>query len=230
MWIVIRHLYSTITVMWIHVKEKTLERRLEWPMLFLTALLIPTLALPALYELSLFWERALFITSALIWALFYLEIFLKLLVSKNYIKTLKRNWFLIIILLSPFFLTFRFVRLARFVSLLRFLRFQSLTSHFKKSVWPLIYSIEYFFIGVLIFIAAAALVMWQIELQLGGAITTFSDALWWAVITITTIGYGDIVPQTPAGRLFGATISLFGILLFMTLVARTTAFFVVGKR
>ncbi|GLD99729.1 hypothetical protein PINS_up008457 [Pythium insidiosum] len=37
---------------------------------------------------------------------------------------------------------------------------------------------------------------------------------WWSVETITSLGYGDIVPQTTAGRLFGALLALWGIILF----------------
>lgn len=37
------------------------------------------------------------------------------------------------------------------------------------------------------------------------------DSLWWAVVTITTVGYGDVVPVTPMGKIFGGFISLLGV-------------------
>jgi voltage-gated potassium channel len=37
------------------------------------------------------------------------------------------------------------------------------------------------------------------------------DSMWWAIVTLTTVGYGDVVPITPAGRLFGGLIGLIGI-------------------
>jgi len=43
------------------------------------------------------------------------------------------------------------------------------------------------------------------------AFGTILKALWWAVVTITTIGYGDVVPITPAGKLFAGTFALLGI-------------------
>ena len=38
--------------------------------------------------------------------------------------------------------------------------------------------------------------------------------MWWAVETLTTVGYGDVVPVTAAGKLLGAMIALIGIALF----------------
>ena len=43
---------------------------------------------------------------------------------------------------------------------------------------------------------------------------TIPDAMWWAIATLTTIGYGDAVPITPLGKLFGACVMVFGLGLF----------------
>ena len=43
---------------------------------------------------------------------------------------------------------------------------------------------------------------------------SYADALWWGVITVTTIGYGDIVPQTLVGRLVASCFSVFAISFF----------------
>jgi voltage-gated potassium channel len=43
---------------------------------------------------------------------------------------------------------------------------------------------------------------------------TIPDAMWWALATLTTIGYGDVVPITPLGKLFGACVMIFGLGLF----------------
>ena len=45
------------------------------------------------------------------------------------------------------------------------------------------------------------------------AIGTFGDALWWAATTVTTVGYGDIVPESTTGRFVGAALMLTGIAL-----------------
>ncbi|HOS41813.1 MAG TPA: ion channel [Spirochaetota bacterium] len=44
-------------------------------------------------------------------------------------------------------------------------------------------------------------------------IRTIEDSIWWAIVTSTTVGYGDMYPKTQAGRLFGIVTMLFGILL-----------------
>lgn len=47
----------------------------------------------------------------------------------------------------------------------------------------------------------------------GASITTFEDAAWWTLTTITTVGYGDEYPITSEGRLVAATLMLGGIAL-----------------
>jgi voltage-gated potassium channel len=44
-------------------------------------------------------------------------------------------------------------------------------------------------------------------------------AYWWAVTTVTTVGYGDVVPTSPAGRILGATLMLTGLALIPTLTS-----------
>jgi voltage-gated potassium channel len=55
-------------------------------------------------------------------------------------------------------------------------------------------------------------------------IETPLDGIWWAWVTITTVGYGDIVPGSTAGRLFGSALILLGIALFSMLTASFSAF------
>ena len=45
----------------------------------------------------------------------------------------------------------------------------------------------------------------------GAKITTLSDSIWWALATVTTVGYGDVVPVTLGGRIAGAVLMVFGI-------------------
>ena len=66
-------------------------------------------------------------------------------------------------------------------------------------------------LGLLVLVFASVLVL-QLESRSPDAnITTGGDALWWAVVTITTVGYGDLFPVTPGGRLVGASVMFAGI-------------------
>ena len=52
------------------------------------------------------------------------------------------------------------------------------------------------------------------------------EGLWWAWVTVATVGYGDIVPQSVAGKVFGAVVILFGVGFFSLLTASFSAYFV----
>lgn len=59
-----------------------------------------------------------------------------------------------------------------------------------------------------VYIFASAMVMFQVEPD---SFSTFFDALYWATVSITTIGYGDILPVTLAGRIITMVSSLVGV-------------------
>lgn len=205
--------------------EEKMDAILEWPMVLLTIVLIPIMAAPFLFSLSPLLKQILSYADITIWAIFYLELFLKLLVSSNRLKTLKNNWLLVIILLIPVLRIFRFVRLARILRLTRLLRIQYFIQHLHKNTQLLIHNLEYGLLTFLVLILLFGFVIWQVEQGSTGGIQSLGDALWWSVITITTIGYGDIVPVTETGRIVGAIVAFAGVITFMVITARIAAIF-----
>ena len=55
---------------------------------------------------------------------------------------------------------------------------------------------------------------------------SYGDAIWWALVTLTTVGYGDIVPQTAWGRVIGGFVMLLGITFISFLTATVTSLFI----
>jgi voltage-gated potassium channel len=62
------------------------------------------------------------------------------------------------------------------------------------------------------------------------AFPTFGDALWWAVVTLGTVGYGDVVPTTTAGRIFGGAVIVLGVTFLSFLLAVVTSYFVTAQQ
>jgi len=52
------------------------------------------------------------------------------------------------------------------------------------------------------------------------------EGIWWAWVTVATVGYGDVVPQSVAGKLLGAVVILFGVGFFSLLTASFSAYFI----
>ena len=58
---------------------------------------------------------------------------------------------------------------------------------------------------------------------------TLEDGIWWAIVTLGTVGYGDIVPQTTWGRVVGSVVIVFGVTFISFLTATVTSLFVAAE-
>lgn len=65
----------------------------------------------------------------------------------------------------------------------------------------------------------AAYLFFQFEHLSNATVTGYGDALWWAICTVSTVGYGDIVPTTTGGRWVGAFLIIFGVSFFLSFMA-----------
>ena len=55
---------------------------------------------------------------------------------------------------------------------------------------------------------------------------SFGLAVWWAIVTLATVGYGDVVPTTVAGRVVGSAVIILGVTFLAFLTATVTWYFV----
>ena len=112
----------------------------------------------------------------------------------------------------------RFVRVLRMLRLLRILKigryFESLnviTAVLKEKKEEL--TITAVFGSILLVFSSSMMYYFEHTAQ-PEAFPSIPGTLWWGVVTLTTVGYGDVFPITPAGRVFGALIAFIGIGLF----------------
>ncbi|XP_075702008.1 potassium voltage-gated channel subfamily KQT member 2 isoform X7 [Rhinoderma darwinii] len=110
------------------------------------------------------------------------------------------------------------LRSLRFLQILRMIRMDR-----RGGTWKLLGSVVYahskelitaWYIGFLCLILASFLVYLAEKEENSDMFDTYADALWWGLITLTTIGYGDKYPQTWNGRLLAATFTLIGVSFF----------------
>jgi voltage-gated potassium channel len=79
-------------------------------------------------------------------------------------------------------------------------------------------------IAAFVLITVASLLVLRLEQEAPGAkIHTGADAFWWAVVTVTSVGYGDYVPVTFAGRILAVVLMVFGIGIFAVLTSFAAA-------
>ncbi|KAK9529652.1 hypothetical protein VZT92_013731 [Zoarces viviparus] len=109
------------------------------------------------------------------------------------------------------------IRSLRFLQILRMIRMDR-----RGGTWKLLGSVVYahskelitaWYIGFLCLILASFLV-YLAEKEDNDQFETYADALWWGLITLTTIGYGDKFPITWNGRLLAAAFTLIGVSFF----------------
>jgi voltage-gated potassium channel len=154
--------------------------------------------------------------------LFVLEFASRILAARSRLDYLKGHWIDVIALAPP-------IRIARPLRLLRLLRLvrafagiyraglhiHGLARH-KGFAWLVLA-----WFGVM---AVCSAWLYIAEHGVNKAVNDPFDALWWGVVTLTTVGYGDVTPQTQEGRLAAMALMLLGIGLFGAITATITSY------
>lgn len=158
--------------------------------------------------------------------IFIIDYVIRFITSKKKNDFVKNN-LLDLIAIIPFtslFKIFRIFKVLKVLRILKFLRLARLSAYFAR-----FFKRAKFFFNVnglkyMVFASLSCIIAGGIAIHFVEGMSFF-DGLWWSFVTATTVGYGDISPATPAGRVIAAVLMIVGIGLIGSLTSTLTALF-----
>lgn len=193
----------------------------DTPMLIITIFWLPVLIVPLVTPVHGAVAASLDVIDLTVWALFAFEYIVKFALAPDRWHYFKTHILELVIVVVPFLRPLRLVvMLGRvgvvFAETLR--RAKSILTHngFHFIVLTVV---------VLVFVCAG-LVTFAERHARGANIHDFGQGLWWAIVTVTTVGYGDRYPVTPLGQGIAVFLMLVGIGLIGALTATIASYFV----
>jgi voltage-gated potassium channel len=151
------------------------------------------------------------------WVAFAIDLLFGLVTSENKVLYLKRHPLEIASVLLPFLRPLRLMRVISFGGLA--LQKIAVGRQFAITVKVAITTV---FVA---YIAAVQITITERAVE-GSNIKNFADGFWWAITTVTTVGYGDRYPTTTEGRLLAVMLMFMGISLVGVITASVAAWFV----
>ena len=205
--------------------------RFEGVVLAATLALIPVLVIESDAHSS-GWQDFASVMNWLIWAIFFAELSFILAVAPRKKAALRAHWLDVVIVVAtvPVFgrllASMRLLRLAR---LLRLLRLGAILTRLIQRERDVTSGDAFRLVAlltVLIVVVAGAV---EALVDKGDFHSTW-DGIWWAVVTVTTVGYGDVTPTSVQGRLVAMVVMLVGIGFISVLTATFASRFVKSER
>jgi voltage-gated potassium channel len=217
--------------MWEQDAKGKVETPFEPLILVATLALIPVLIVQRDAK-SHGWQVAAQAANWAIWGVFALEVVAILIVAKRKRAALRAHWLditLVVVTVPAYGRLLSSLRMVRLVRFMRLFRAGVVLSRALQAERRLTTQNVFRFVAIatlfLVFISGAA------EATVDqGDFHTFWDGIWWAVVTVTTVGYGDLYPHTVAGRLIAMLLMLVGIGFISVLTASVASLFLKSDR
>lgn len=165
-------------------------------------------------------ERIIF--DWIVWMFFVTETLLLTLFCTDKLRHLSRNWANIAIIILAFPLLFS---INEQFGILRLIRLFFLVGFFSHNIRIVMNVLTQNHLGKTLVISALFITGAGILIAgIDPAITTPAEGIWWAWVTATTVGYGDVVPVSTEGRIFASLLILMGLCLVSLITANVSAY------
>ena len=196
------------------------EAAAEWPLTAVAVLFLAAYAWPILDpEIDTKWYTICRLVTSVAWGLFVFDYVARLYLSRHRSRFVRKNLLDLLVVALPLL---RPLRLLRLLALLQVLN-RYVTGSLRGRVATYVVGAT-----TLVLLVAALAVLDAERGHKGANIATYHDALWWALTTVTTVGYGDHFPVTGPGRLVAGGLMLAGIAL-LGIVTATLASWLIDR-
>jgi len=181
----------------------------ESPLIILAFAMIPLLLGPYIWDLTQEEKETFNRLDQIIWILFVINLVIKVVISPRRLSFLKSNVLEVIVILP-------------YLQPLRIIFFGT------KAIWGMTRIARPDFLIVVSggLVIMSATIVTSLERSSNPDLGSFPDALWWAIVTITTVGYGNQEPVTFFGRIVAVMLMITGVGFFGAIAANLAAFFV----
>lgn len=164
------------------------------------------------------------LASWLIWGVLIVEMSIMLVMVDNPWHYLKTNWLNIPIVILTFPLILSSIPYAIILRVVQFMVFARYLTEMHRGLQRLfrVSQLGAILLAFVVIVILSGIVIHSID----PAVRTVEEGLWWSLATMATVGYGDIVPSSTEGRIFGALIIVMGTVFFSLLTAQLAAYMV----
>jgi voltage-gated potassium channel len=193
------------------------EKRTEWPLAAVAVTFLASYAVDVLAQPHGVADVAVGALSVGSWVVFAIDYVVRLSLATDRWRWFYRHAFDLLIVLLPLLRPLRLVRLVILITALQ----RAAGSAIRGRV--VIYTVSA--AVLLVFLASLAVLDSEREMP-GAKIDSFGKALWWSITTITTVGYGDLTPETSTGRVVAVLLMIGGISLVGSITATLASWIV----